>query len=126
MGTLYHKSLSLIATGGLSYTEQVALQDEVQARRAEAAQLRAQIMLEQAAANDASWQRHGNDDTELLIRYDAQRDVLGRVSEPSPSSASDSKFQPYGHILTPWKSFRSMDWQQCGFAPSVGLAVDSR
>jgi hypothetical protein len=80
MGSLYQKSLSLVAPGGLSYTEQLALQDEVHARRAEAAQLRAQIMLEQVAATDAGWQRHGNDEAELLIRYGAQRLVLDGLS----------------------------------------------
>lgn len=68
MGTLYQRSMSLASSGGLSYARALALQDELDAKRTEAAQLKAQLMMEQVIATDSSWQRLGNNDSELLIR----------------------------------------------------------
>ncbi|EIE24591.1 hypothetical protein COCSUDRAFT_62022 [Coccomyxa subellipsoidea C-169] len=68
MGTLHKRNASLLTSGGLSYTRTMALQEEVEAKRAEVAQLKAQLMMEQVVAADPGWQRHGHDDAELLIR----------------------------------------------------------
>jgi hypothetical protein len=68
MGTLFQRHSSLATSGGLSYTRTMALQDEVEAKRAEVAQLKAHLMMEQVVAADPGWQRHGHNDAELLIR----------------------------------------------------------
>ncbi len=55
-------------SGGLSYTKTVGLQEEVDAKRAQLAQLKAQLMMEQVVATDSGWQRQGRNNAELLIR----------------------------------------------------------
>lgn len=67
MGTFSQRNRSL-TSGGLSYTKTVGLQEEVDAKRAQLAQLKAQLMMEQVVATDSGWQRQGRNNAELLIR----------------------------------------------------------
>ncbi|BDA42746.1 hypothetical protein COCOBI_03-6390 [Coccomyxa sp. Obi] len=57
-----------LVSGGLSYAKTVNLQEEVEAKRAQLAQLKAQLMMEQVVATDSGWQRQGRNNAELLIR----------------------------------------------------------
>ncbi|CAL8467606.1 g7144 [Coccomyxa elongata] len=68
MGTFSQRNGSLVS-GGLSYTKTVGLQEEVDAKRAQLAQLKAQLMMEQVVATNSGWQRQGRNNAELLIRH---------------------------------------------------------